>query len=134
MSNFKKLLSMLLAVAMLCSTFAIGAEAAYSEYKDENITGYDSIDQPIFTAAQLSSVALDAIDALLADIEEPTFKIPVINVTIRFSSIDAALNSLEGVYNGSAWATVQNIAGDPYMFYYKPDAMKKAVDEFMEGI
>lgn len=112
MSNFKKLLSMLLAVAMLCSTFAIGAQAAYSEYKDENITGYDSIDQPIFTAAQLSSVALDAIDALLADIEEPTFKIPVINVTIRFSSIDAALNSLEGVYNGSAWATVTNIAGD----------------------
>ncbi|MBQ7101357.1 MAG: hypothetical protein IJN81_06965, partial [Clostridia bacterium] len=97
---------------MLCSTFAIGAEAAYSEYKDENIIGYDSIDQPIFTAAQLSSVALDAIDALLADIEEPTFKIPVINVTIRFSSIDAALNSLEGVYNGSAWATVTNIAGD----------------------
>lgn len=112
MSNFKKLLSMLLAVAMLCSTFAIGAEAAYSEYKDENITGYDSIDQPIFTAAQLSSIALDAIDALLADIEEPTFKIPVINVTIRFSSIDALLNSLEGVYNGGAWATVQNIAGD----------------------
>ena len=112
MSNFKKLLSMLLAVAMLCSTFAIGAEAAYSEYKDENIKSYDSIDQPVFTAAQLSSVALDAIDALLADIEEPTFKIPVINVTIRFSSIDAALNSLEGVYNGSAWATVTNIAGD----------------------
>lgn len=112
MSNFKKLLSMLLAVAMLCSTFAIGAEAAYSEYKDSNIKSYDSIDQPVFTAAQLSSVALDAIDALLADIEEPTFKIPVINVTIRFSSIDAALNSLEGVYNGSAWATVTNIAGD----------------------
>lgn len=112
MSNFKKLLSMLLAVAMLCSTFAIGAEAAYSEYKDENIKDYDSIDQPVFTAEQLSSVALDAIDALLADIEEPTFKIPVINVTIRFSSIDAALNSLEGVYNGSAWATVTNIAGD----------------------
>lgn len=112
LSNFKKLLSMLLAVAMLCSTFAIGAEAAYSEYKDENITGYDSIDQPIFTAAQLSSIALDALDALLAEIEEPTFKIPVINVTIRFSSIDALLNSLEGVYNGSAWATVTNIAGD----------------------
>ncbi len=112
MSNFKKLLSMLLAVAMLCSTFAIGAEAAYSEYKDSNIKDYDSIDQPVFTAAQLSSVALDAIDAMLADIEEPTFKIPVINVTIRFSSIDAALNSLEGVYNGSAWATVTNIAGD----------------------
>ena len=30
--------------------------------------------------------------------------------------------------------TVQNIAGDPYMFYYKPDTMKKAVDEFMEAI
>ncbi len=112
MSNFKKLLSMLLAIVMICSTFAIGAEAAYSEYKDSNIKEYDAIDQPVFTAAQLSSVALDAIDAMLAEIEEPMFKIPVINVTIRFSSIDAALNSLEAVYNGGAWATVTNIAGD----------------------
>lgn len=112
LSNFKKLLSMLLAIVMICSTFAIGAEAAYSEYKDGNIKSYDAIDQPVFTAAQLSSIALDAVDAMLAEIDEPYFKIPVINVTIRFSSIDAALNSLEGVYNGSAWATVTNIAGD----------------------
>ncbi len=112
MSNFKKLLSMLLAIVMICSTLSVGASAAYSQYKDSNIKEYDSIDQPVFTAAQLSSIALDAVDAMLAEIEEPTFKIPVINVTIRFSSIDAALNSLEGVYNGGAWATVTNIAGD----------------------
>ncbi len=112
MSNFKKLLSMLLAIVMICSTLAIGAQAAYSDYKDEAITGYDSIDQPIFTAAQLASLALDAIDGLLADLDETSIKVPVINVTINYSSIDAALASLENIYNGTAWATIVNIAGD----------------------
>ena len=112
MSNSKKLLSMLLAIVMICSTFAIGAQAAYSDYKDNAITGYDSIDQPIFTSAQLASIALDAVDAMLAGMDETTIKIPVINVTINYSSIDAALNSLENIYNGTAWATIVNIAGD----------------------
>lgn len=111
MSNFKKLLSMILAVVMICSTFAIGAQAAYADYKDDKITGYDSIDQPIFTSEQLASIALDAVDAMLADLDETTIKIPVINVKIDYSSIDAALDSLEVIYNGTTWATVINIAG-----------------------
>lgn len=112
MSNFKKLLSMLLAIVMICSTFAVGAQAAYADYKDDKITDYDSIDQPIFTSEQLASIALDAIDAMLAGMDETTIKIPVINVTINYSSIDTALNSLENIYNGTAWATIVNIAGD----------------------
>ena len=112
MSNFKKLLSMLLAVVMICSTFAVGAQAAYADYKDDAITGYDSLDQPIFTAAQLASLSLDAIDAMLADLDETSIKIPVINVTLDYSSIDTALDSLENIYNGTAWATIVNIAGD----------------------
>ena len=43
-------------------------------------------------------------------------------------------NSYKKMITNEETQTVQNIAGDPYMFYYKPDAMKKAVDEFMEGI
>ncbi|MBQ3604410.1 MAG: hypothetical protein IJA02_11260 [Clostridia bacterium] len=112
MSNFKKLLSMLLAIVMICSTFAVGAQAAYADYKDDAITGYDSIDQPIFTAAQLASLSLDAIDAMLADLDETSIKIPVINVTLDYSSIDTALDSLENIYNGTAWKTIVNIAGD----------------------
>lgn len=112
MSKSKKLLSMLLAVVMVFSTFAVGASAAYADYKDDAITSYDSIDQPVFTTEQLASIALDAIDALLADLDETSIKIPVLNVTIDYSSIDTALDSLEDIYNGGVWKTVESIAGE----------------------
>lgn len=112
MSKSKKLLSLLLATIMVFSTFAVGASAAYADYKDEAITGYDSIDKPIFTTEQLASIALDAIDAMLADLDTTSFKIPVLNVSIRFSSIDVALDSLEDIYNGGVWNTAKAIAGE----------------------
>ena len=112
MSKSKKLLSILLAVVMVFSTFAVGASAAYADYKDDAITSYDSIDQPVFTTEQLASIALDAIDAMLADLETNSFKIPVLNVTLNFSSIDVALDSLEDIYNGGVWNTAKAIAGE----------------------
>ncbi len=112
MSKSKKLLSLLLATIMVFSTFAVGASAAYADYKDDAITGYDSIDKPIFTTEQLASIALDAIDAMLADLDETSFKIPVLNVAIKFSSIDVALDSLEDIYNGGVWNTAKAIAGE----------------------
>lgn len=128
MSNFKKLMSMVLAIAMLCSTFAIGAQAAYHEYKDSAIKSYDSIDQPVFTAEQLASVALDAVDSMLAEIEEPKIKIPVLNVVINLSSIDVLLESAEPIYNGEVWKTVLNLAGElgselnfSALYYADPD-------------
>ena len=112
MSNSKKLLSLFLAMIMVFSTFAIGVEAAYADYKDEAIKSYDSIDKPVFTTEQLASIALDAIDAMLGDMETNSFKIPVLNVTLNFSSIDVALDSLEDIYNGGVWKTVESIAGE----------------------
>ena len=109
MSKSKKLLSMLLAMIMVFSTFAVGAQAAYADYKDDAITQYDSIDKPVFTSEQLASIALDAIDAMLGDMETNSFKIPVLNVTLNFSSIDVAL---EDIYNGGVWETAKAIAGD----------------------
>ncbi len=112
MSKSKKLISMFLAMIMVFSTFAIGASAQYAEYKDENITKYDSIDKPVFTSAQLASIALDAIDGMLADMDETSIKIPVLNATINYSSIDAALDSLADIYNTGLWDTVEAIAGE----------------------
>ncbi len=111
MSKSKKLLSLLLATIMVFSTFAVGASAAYADYKDDAIKSYDSIDKPIFTTEQLASIALDAIDAMLSDMDETSIKIPVINVSIDYSSIDTALDSLEDIYNGGVWNTVKSIAG-----------------------
>ena len=112
MSKSKKLLSLLLATIMVFSTFAVGASAAYADYKDDAITSYDSIDQPVFTTEQLASLALDAIDGLLAGLDTNSFKIPVLNVNLTFSSIDVALDSLEDIYNGGVWNTAKAIAGD----------------------
>ena len=112
MSKSKKLLSMLLAMIMVFSTFAIGASATYADYKDAAIKEYDSIDKPVFTSEQLASIALDAIDGMLAGMDETSIKIPVINVTINYSSIDTALNSLADIYNGGVWNTVKSIAGE----------------------
>lgn len=103
---------MFLAMIMVFSTFAIGASATYAEYKDENIKEYDSIDKPVFTSAQLASIALDAIDGMLSDLDETSIKIPVINATINYSSIDNALNSLADIYNTGLWDTVKAIAGE----------------------
>ncbi len=123
MSNFKKLLSMVLAIVMICSTFAIGAEAAYHEYKDSAIEDYDSLDQPVFTAEQLASVALDEVDKMLSEIEDPKFKIPILNVTIDLSGIDALLDSAELVYTGDVWATAKNLLGDALSSALKFDAL-----------
>ena len=112
MSKSKKLLSLLLATIMVFSTFAVGASAAYADYKDDAITSYDSIDQPVFTTEQLASLALDAIDGLLAGLDTNSFKIPVLNVNLTFSSIDVALDSLADIYNGGVWNTAKAIAGD----------------------
>ncbi len=112
MRNLKKLLSMTMAIVMICSTLAIGAQGAYHAYKDSAITNYDSIDQPVFTAEQLASVALDAVDAMLAEMETKKFVIPILNVAINLTSIDAILESAENVYNGAVWVNVRNLAGD----------------------
>lgn len=112
MRNSKRILSVLLAMLMICSTLALGANAAYSEYKDANIRTYDSIDKPVFTAAQLASVALDEVDRMLMELDSTSIKVPIINVTIDYSSIDKALDSLAKIYNGSVWTTVTSIAGD----------------------
>ncbi len=112
LSKSKKLLSMLLAMVMVFSTFVIGAQAGYEPYKDSAIKEYDSIDKPIFTVDQLATIALDAIDGMLADLDETSIKIPVINVSIEYSSVDNALNSLQKIYNGGVWNTVKSIAGD----------------------
>lgn len=112
MRKSTKLISMLLAMIMVFSTVALGASAAYSQYKDQYITGYDSIDKPIFTSAQLASIALDAVDGMLMGLKTQSFKVPILNATIRFSSIDAALDSLQDIYNGNVWNTAKPLIGD----------------------
>lgn len=112
MRKSTKLISMLLAMVMVFSTVALGASAAYSQYKDQYITGYDSIDKPVFTSAQLASIALDAVDGMLMGLKTQSFKVPILNATIRFSSIDAALDSLQDIYNGNVWNTAKPLIGD----------------------
>ncbi len=110
-----KLLSVLLAMVMIFSSVAVGANAAYSAYKDAALgTNFDSIDKAVFTTQQLSSIALDEVDRMLyaMDEEDKVIVIPVVNATLNLSSVDSALNSLQTIYDGSAWTAVKSILGD----------------------
>lgn len=66
MRNFKKVLSALLAMVLVFGTMTIGAESAYLAYKDSALDNYDSINKPILSTGQYSSMLLDEVDRMLA--------------------------------------------------------------------
>lgn len=113
MSKFKKVLSALLAMVMLFSVVSIGVEAAYSPYKGADISGYDSIDQPILTTDQYGSMIMDYLDHFLA---ETNYKLSydvvgVLQLDLDLTSVDATFASLR-----TLWGRVQGakdlIGGD----------------------
>lgn len=108
MRKFSKVLSVLLAMVLVFSSFSIGAEAAYSAYKDSAITSYDAVDKPILTTEQYASMALDEVDRMLAEenllIEYDLAGLLTIKADI--TSVDAALNSVRDL-----WAQVVPLFG-----------------------
>lgn len=112
MSKSKKILSLFLAMLMICSTFTVGAQAYKAGYKDAAITEYDSIDKPVFTKEQLATMVVDYLDNMVAGISDnPVITIPIIGAEINLSSLDKALDSVQDIYTGSLWNTVKNVAG-----------------------
>ncbi len=87
-------------MVLVFSSFSIGAEAAYSAYKDSAITSYDSVDKPILTTEQYGSMALDEVDRMLAEenmlIEYDLAGLLTIKADI--TSVDAALTSVRELW------------------------------------
>lgn len=89
MKQSKRMLSVLLAIIMICSTFTIGAQAMKVDITSP-ANGYDEVLNPVVSADQAARMVLDEIDVLLVDIEEIDLKV----MTIKIDSIDHILDSL----------------------------------------
>lgn len=114
MSNAKRFLSVILAMIMMCSTLVIGANAAYTAYKDSGITRseYNSLDKPVLTTDQYASAAMDEVDRMLNK-EQLKFTRADIKVgEVDLTSIDAAMDSIYALVNGRLWSTFSSMLGD----------------------
>lgn len=110
MSSFKKFISVILAMALTWSVLAVGANAAYTSYKDSAIaTQFNGIDEPVLTTAQYASAACDELDRMLnkADITQDVYV-----GTLDLTSLDAAFDSIYTLVNSSAFNAASSMLGD----------------------
>lgn len=88
-----RLISVIMAAAILAGTLSVGAAALHHPYLDSDLqANYNSIDQVTLTTEQQASLLLDKVDTMLED-EDIYIDIPIIG-DIDLRSIDSALNSI----------------------------------------
>ena len=113
MSNAKRFLSVILAIVMMCSTLVIGANAAYTAYKDSAIIGqYNSLDKAVLTTEQYASAAMDEIDRMLTKEQLKFTREDIIVGDIDLTSIDAAMDSVYAIVNGALFSSLKGMLGD----------------------
>ncbi len=116
MKQFKRLLSVLLAIIMILSSVSVLASAANgTAWKDSAIKDnqYNSIDVPTLTTEQYATAALDEVDRMLKEEQiymssDELFGIGELDVR----SINAALDSVKTIVNGSLWGTASGLVKD----------------------
>lgn len=114
MKQFKKLLSVLLAIIMVLSSVSILASAYGVAWKDSGISRsqYNTIDVPTLTTEQYASAALDEVDRMLAE-EQLVFTEEDIFVgTLDLSSVNTTLDSVNTILNGNLWNNYKSLLGD----------------------
>jgi hypothetical protein len=107
----KRILSFMMAMLMLASTFSIMANAAAS-YKDAGIpaSAYNDVDQPSFTIDQCSSMTLDYADIILAK-QNMIIDLSVLG-TLNLTSVNNALDGIYGLLNSAAFKLFGSLLGD----------------------
>lgn len=113
MSNAKRFLSVILAIVMMCSTLVIGANAAYTAYKDSAIIDqYNKLDKAVLTTEQYASAAMDEIDRMLTKEQLKFTREDIIVGDIDLTSIDAAMDSVYTIVNGALFSSLKGMLGD----------------------
>ncbi len=107
MKKSLRILSLILAVVMVMGSMSVMASAyasGYVAYRGDsaNVT-YDDVDIPKFSVDQYASMALDAVDKLLA---EKHLVVDIYIGTLDLSSVDGTVNSIRQLI-----ASVRNIMG-----------------------
>lgn len=96
MKQSKRMLSVLLAIIMICSTFTIGASALKADVTQP--AGYDEVLDPTVTSDQAARMLLDLVEPLLADMDVDE---EVAGLTIKIQSIDTLLDTLHELNNST---------------------------------
>ena len=103
MKKSLRILSLVLAVVMVMGSMSVLA-SAYAPYRGDNVTlTYDDVDIPSFSVDQYASMALDALDKLLA---EKHLVVDIYIGTLDLSSINGTVQSVKQLI-----AQVENILG-----------------------
>lgn len=111
MSNAKRFLSVVLAIIMVCSTLVIGANAAYTAYKDSAIATYNKLDQAVLTTDQYASAAMDEVDRMLDDAQLKFTRADIVVGDVDLTSIDSAMNDIYGIVNGTLFNSLKKMLG-----------------------
>ncbi len=93
MKQSKRMLSVLLAILMICSTFTIGAQALKANI-DSPAYGYDEVLDPVISSEQAARMILDEIEPLLADMDIDE---KVAGLEIKIKSIDTLLDTVHNL-------------------------------------
>lgn len=113
MSNAKRFLSVILAIVMMCSTLVIGANAAYTAYKDAAIIGqYNALDKAVLTTEQYASAAMDEVDRMLTKEQLKFTREDIIVGDIDLTSLDAAQDSIYAIVHGALFSSLKGMLGD----------------------
>ena len=123
MSNAKRFLSVILAIVMMCSTLVIGANAAYTAYKDGAIIDqYNALDKAVLTTEQYASAAMDELDRMLNKEQLKFTKEDIIVGDIDLTSVDAAFDSVDTIIDGALFSSLKGMLGD--LQYLNADAFE----------
>lgn len=113
MSNAKRFLSVILAMILVCSTLVVGANAAYTAYKDGAIAGqYNALDKPVLTTAQYASAAMDEVDRMLSVEQIKLTRADIVVGELDVTSVDNTMDSVYALVNGRLFQSFSGMLGD----------------------
>ncbi len=93
MKQSKRMLSVILALIMICSTFTIGAQALKADITKP--AGYDEVLEPVITSEQAACFLLDELEPIFADIDVYEQIQFIETLTIDLRSIDGLLSTIQ---------------------------------------
>ena len=112
MSNAKRFLSVILAIIMVCSTLVIGASALYYDYKNEAITTYNKLDEPVLTTEQYASAAMDEVDRMLNEEQLKFTRADIVVGDVDLTSVNNTMNSVYSLVNGTLFKSLSGLLGE----------------------
>lgn len=98
MKQSKRMLSVLLALIMMCSVFTVGAQALRTSYDKPD--SFDSVLDPVISTEQAATMLLDYIDSEVMSNLNIVYS--VLDVDLNFNSVDGALDSVRSL-GKSTW-------------------------------